>query len=229
MTSHSEPATPRRQPRARTRPARRPSSALSANATSTHRRTGNGSCATPCSPERNAGIRPISTLVGRCRCSTSTVMDSSPRAKRTPTLRSTGVPSGCPPSTRTTARRCSSRSTPRRSAAGSARAGKRQRNALGDITLEVEHESTATQEPDRRPMSIGFHIVHSVAPEGDEPAYERRHRGGAGDPSKPANGGSSVGKRNHPGSAGRGAAVKCLREGLRTARRWSTCSARGGG
>ena len=86
------------------------------------------------SPERNAGMRRISTLVRGCLPSTSTVTGSSPRAKRTPTPRSTGAPSRCPPSTPTTAPRCSSRSTPRRNAAGSARERAPRRRAVSSPT-----------------------------------------------------------------------------------------------
>ena len=61
---------------------------------------------------------------------------------------------------------------------------------------------------------------------GGEPAYGRRRRGGAGDPSKPANDGNSARQWNHLTSAGRGAAVKCLQEGLRPEQRSSTRTAR---
>ena len=136
MTSHGETPTPSRRPRARTKPARRASRPRRprANGPARPRERASGSCGTPCSPERNAGIRPISTLVGRCRPSTLIATDSSPRAKRTPTPHSTVGRSAYRPSTRTTAPRCSSRSTPRRSGAGSARASAPRRRAASSPT-----------------------------------------------------------------------------------------------
>ena len=59
-----------------------------------------------------------------------------------------------------------------------------------------------TSRREHGPMSMGCHIVHSIAPVGDEPAYERRTRGHPRDRSNPANDGSSVRRRMIPPARG---------------------------